>query len=143
MITSLADLFSKPTPNTPFDVLVSDDEFNALAPMYLSQQSALPVQAVSFGFAPGLLKAAAEATVVGMQVAADMEGEMLVSEEGVVSFNPSIMNINGSPAPAFVKAMVINRINDRLASAIFPFIVEAVVISAGTMRVTGTTRAGE
>lgn len=140
MIETVDALRAATEPDIPFRLILTSDEVVKLALEQLAESAGpLPVSDVSMVVRETLVELALSMSLMGMPVAVSLSGLPRVEDEAV-QFDFAKLDLNGTPAPAFVRSQIVNQVNGRLAPERLPIVVEQIDLADGFVTIVGRTK---
>jgi hypothetical protein len=139
MIRDLNSLLANRDADIPYELTLSESEVAGLLKGRLDKSPALSVNLTHIGIHPDRVDVAGETSLAGMPINATASGQPR-SELGGVRFELYSLELNGAPAPGFLRNQIVGQVNDRLSPERLPIQVDNIALHHGSVTITGKTK---
>lgn len=142
MIRDLPSLLANREADVPYELTLSESDVAGLLKGRLDKSPALSVNLTHIGIHPDRVEVAGETSLAGMPINATASGQPK-SEGGGVRFELYSLELNGAPAPGFLRNQIVGQVNERLSPDRLPIMVESIALHDGSVTICGMTKLRE
>jgi hypothetical protein len=139
LITDLATLRATEQPDIPYRVTLTEVEVIEVVMHRLGKEGPLPVSDVQLTIQSAVVDIRVETNLLGMPVQAAVSCLPRAEPDGVQLDIYSI-DLNGAPAPGFIRSQVVAKLNERLTADQLPLVVHSVELADGVVTIAGLTK---